>query len=325
MNRNSLQVAREVIAIESAAIAALADRLDSSFEKAVETILSCSGRVVVTGIGKSGAIGRKIASTLASTGTAAQFLHAAEALHGDLGVVTSGDVLIAISYSGRADELLTIVPKVHELGVPVIAFSGNPDSFLATHAEIFLNIRVEQEACSLNLAPTASTTATLVMGDALALAVMEMRGFALEDYARTHPAGQLGRGLKLRVGELMRVGGRVATVVDTGSVRAALAAITSAQAGAVMVIDPAGRLAGYFTDGDLRRHLLRAHDPSALMETPVSQLMTRTPLTFRPEMTAIEALRLLQARRVDDAPVVDDENRPVGWLDEHDLVRAGLS
>ena len=324
MQPDPLTSARRVLEIESQAVAALVARLDDGFLRAVQLILECRGRVVVTGIGKSGAIGRKLASTFASTGTPALFLHAAESLHGDLGMVTPGDCLLAISYSGRSDEFLVILPMVRAMGVPVIALTGSANSYLGAHSDIVLDAAVAVEACPLNLAPTASTTAALALGDALAVTVMEVRGFEADDFARFHPGGNLGKGLKLRVGGLMRTGERLALVGHAATVRVALESITEAQAGAVLVTGPDGRLEGYLTDGDVRRQLLRAADPAALLDAPVGRYMTLNPLSFRPEMFALDALRALQERRVDDAPVVDEDNFPVGWLDEQELLRAGL-
>ena len=319
-----LHCARRVLEIESQAVAALVPRLDERFAQATQLILACRGRVVVTGIGKSGAIGRKLASTFASTGTPALFLHAAESLHGDLGMVTPQDLLLAISYSGRSDEFLVILPMMRAMHVPVIALTGSAESYLAAHADIVLDTAVAKEACPLNLAPTASTTAALALGDALAVTVMEVRGFEADDFARFHPGGSLGKGLKLRVRDLMRTGDRLAAVPLSAPVRAALAGITEAQAGAALITGLGGELVGYLTDGDVRRQLLRAENLAAWLEAPVERFMTRDPLSFRPEMYALDALRALQERRVDDAPVVDENNFPVGWLDEQELLRAGL-
>jgi arabinose-5-phosphate isomerase len=319
-----LASARRVLQLESEAIAQLAARLDESFERAVELMWNCRGRVVVTGLGKSGAVGRKIASTLASTGTPALFLHAAEGLHGDLGMVAPGDVLLAISYSGRSDELLTLVPAVRAMGVPVVALTGSSQSYLALNSQIFLDASVQREACPLNLAPTSSTTVALALGDALAVALMEKRGFAPADFLKFHPGGTLGKGANLFVSDLMRVGDRIAICPQTATFRDVLEAITRAGAGAAMLLDDEGTLAGYLTDGDLRRHLLREADSNALLRSSVETHMTRSPLALRGEMAALDALRLLQERRLNDAPVVDSENRPVGWLEDQELLRAGL-
>jgi arabinose-5-phosphate isomerase len=317
-----LQDAREVLRLESEAIAGLQARLDENFLHAVQLLLECRGRVVVTGVGKSGAIGRKLASTLASTGTPALFLHAAEGLHGDLGMVTSGDVLLAISYSGRTDDLTGILPVVKEMGVPIIAFTGNENSYLAAQADVILNIAVEREACPLNLAPTASTAAALAMGDALAVCTMQQRGFTSENFARFHPGGALGRGLKLRVADLMRTGERLALVPENSTVHEVMQVITSAQSGAAIVTDANGALCGYLTDGDLRRLVLR--DGGAALEESVTQIMTRTPLTLHPQTPALEALRALRERGVDDAPVIEENGQPAGVLDVQDLLRAGI-
>lgn len=323
-----LALARQVFQLESQAIARLSQQLDGAararFLRAVSLVLGCSGRVVVTGVGKSGHIGRKVASTLASTGTPALFLHAAEGLHGDLGMVARGDVLLAISYSGRSDELTGLLGHVQNLGVAIIALTGNARGFLATQADVALSIEVEREACPLNLAPTASTAAALAMGDALAVCVMQARGFGPQDFARTHPGGALGRSSRLTVAELMRVGERLALIKPNASLRDGLYAITRARSGAAVVVDEAGQMQGYLTDGDVRRHLLDCADARSLLELPVEELMTRTPLSLSPLMSAGEALRALQDRGVDDAPVLDALGQVVGVLDVQELLRAGV-
>ena len=319
-----LQRAREVFQIESEAVARLAQRLDDSLPRAVELLLNCRGRVVVTGVGKSGAIGKKLASTLASTGTPALFLNAAEGLHGDLGMVAPGDVLLAISYSGRTDDLTAILPVVKAMEVPVIAITGRADSFLGSEADVVLNVEVEKEACPLNLAPTSSTTAALAMGDALAVCTMTARGFSHADFARFHPGGTLGRASKLVVGDLMRREERMAILSRAATVREAMRAITQARAGSAIVIDESGALCGYLTDGDIRRRQLACDDAETLLRGTLGNVMTTTPLSFSPPMPAIEAMRAMQERGIDDAPVVDEENRPVGVLDVQDLLRAGL-
>jgi len=319
---SALAVAKRVLGIESEAIARMAQRLDHRFERAVELVLACTGRVVVTGVGKSGAIGRKIASTLASTGTPALFLHSSEGLHGDLGMLTRGDVLIAISYSGHSDDLLSILPVAKDMGVPIIAFTGQERSHLAMNSDVVLDVSVEREADPNNLAPTASTAATLAMGDALAIAVMAKRKFSREDFLRFHPGGSLGRGLTLRVKDLMRTGDRVALVKQEVPLRDVLFAITRARAGAATVVDEHGRICGIVTDGDIRRHLL--HDAFDILAHPVGDIMTRTPTTVPPDMMAVEAMRLLEERDIDEVPVVDANGKPVGVLDVQDLLRAGL-
>jgi arabinose-5-phosphate isomerase len=325
LNEDILASARAVFSLESEAIARLGSRLDARFECAVALVLECRGRAVVTGIGKSGAIGRKLAATLASTGTPALFLHAAEGLHGDLGMVAPGDVLIALSYSGRTDELTGILPVVKAMGVPVIALTGSEQSFLGSRADVILDVAVEREACPLNLAPTTSTAAMLAMGDALAVCVMERRRFTPDDFARFHPGGSLGRGLTLTVKDLMRSGERLAHIEESATVRQTLEAITHAGSGAAVVMQNEEQtLAGYVTDGDVRRRLLACDDAHAFLDSPVTQIMTRTPLQLRPETSALEALRALQERGVDDAPVIDEDGVAVGVLDVQELLRAGL-
>lgn len=319
-----LQTARQLLIDETVAITQMGERLDASFEQAVNLILNCSGRVVVTGVGKSGAIGRKMASTFASTGTPSLFLQASEGLHGDLGMVAPGDVLVALSYSGRTEDLLAILPVVKSMGVPVIALTGNMQSFLADHADAVLDVSVSKEACTLNLAPTSSTTATLAMGDALAICVMNQRKFSSEDFARFHPGGTLGRGLTLRVGDLMRTGARLAVLEENISVRDAMRAITEAVTGAAIIVDRDGKLSGYLTDGDVRRLLVHSQNADELLRQDVARMMTRAPLAFSPDQLALEAMRSLQERGVDDAPVVDENNVPVGLLDVQELLRAGL-
>lgn len=319
-----LQTARGVLADESAAIVQMGERLGASFETAVQLVLDCGARVVVTGVGKSGAIGRKIASTFASTGTPSLFLQASEGLHGDLGMVAPGDVLVALSYSGRTDDLLAILPVVKSMGVPVIALTGNTQSFLADHADAVLDVSVDKEACSLNLAPTSSTTATLAMGDALAICVMNQRKFSSEDFARFHPGGTLGRGLTLHVDDLMRTGSRLAILRENVTLRDALRAITEAVTGAAIIVDGAGKLSGYLTDGDVRRLLVHSQNADELLRQNVVKIMTHSPLAFSPDQLALEAMRSLQERGVDDAPVVDEKGVPVGLLDVQELLRAGL-
>jgi arabinose-5-phosphate isomerase len=314
--------ARQVLQVEAGAIEALIPRLGEDFLRAVGLILACKGRVVVTGVGKSGAIGRKIASTLASTGTPAIFLHSSEGLHGDLGMVTSDDVLLSISYSGHSDDLLTILPVVRDMGVSVIALTGRPDSYLGMNSDVVLNVAVEREADPHNLAPTTSSTATLAMGDALAMAVMQERKFTREDFARFHPGGSLGKGLTLKVQDLMRTGDRLALADEGKEVQEVLFTITQARSGAAIILDQAGKLCGLVTDGDIRRHLV--HDTAAILERPVREIMTKTPLTASPDMMAVDALRQMEERVIDDLPVVADDGKPVGLLDVQDLLRAGL-
>ena len=318
-NATALALAREVIAIEAAAVAALADRIDSAFAHAVALLLECRGRVVVTGIGKSGHIGRKLAATLASTGTPAMFVHAAEAAHGDLGMITPDDLLLALSYSGEGDELLTIVPVAKREGTPLIAMTGNAASSLARLAEVHLDVHVDKEACPLNLAPTSSTTAMLALGDALAIACLDARGFGREDFARSHPAGMLGRRLLTHVRDVMRTGEAIPRIDTTASVMDALHEITRKQLGMTAIVDEQGGLAGIFTDGDLRRLLERVGDIRSLR---VADVMTRTPLTIGPDVLAVEAAHLMDRTRRNQLLVVDRNGQLVGALNNLDLMNA---
>jgi arabinose-5-phosphate isomerase len=317
----ALAKAREAIEIEAAAVAALSDRIDDGFRRAVELILDCTGRVVVTGMGKSGAIGRKLAGTLASTGTPALFLHPAEGLHGDLGMVAAGDVLIVLSQSGWTDEVNAIISAMKRIAVPIIAFTGRSPSPLADQAEVTVNVSVEREACPLGLAPTASTTAQMAMGDALAAAVMTARQFSRADFAALHPGGQLGHKAGKSVGDLMRVGEEVAAVGKEVLLREALFAVTRARAGAAAVVDEQRRLAGIITDGDIRRALLA--DGEAL-QRPARSVMTRDPKIARPEEPAVEALRLMKEYKIGDMPVVDAERRLQGMLNLKDMLDLGM-
>lgn len=307
--------------IETAALAALERRVDTRFAAACRLLFQCAGRVVVTGIGKSGHIAGKIAATLASTGTPAFFLHPAEANHGDVGMIAAGDVVVALSYSGEAAEVLGIVPYLRRLGIPLVALSGNPQSSLARHADVHLDISVAEEACPLNLAPTASTTATLAMGDALAVALLGMRGFTQEDFARSHPGGSLGRRLLTHVADVMHDGDGVPRVGASTTVREGLLEITAKGLGMTTVVGSDGRLAGVFTDGDLRRALDRRID---VHETLISELMTTNCKTIRPEALAADAARLIEQFRITSLVVVDAEHRVVGALNVHDLIRAGV-
>ena len=317
---SALQLAREVIAIEAQSVAALGERIDATFSRAVELLLACRGRVVVSGLGKSGHIARKIAATLASTGTPALFVHAAEAAHGDLGMVTRDDVFIAMSYSGESDELLTIVPLIKREGTPMIAITGKPASTLAKYADVHLDCHVDKEACPLNLAPTSSTTAMLALGDALAVACLDARGFGAEDFARSHPGGSLGRKLLLRVADVMRTGEAIPTVGADASLLDALHEITRKKIGMTAVLDAEGRLAGVFTEGDLRRLIERVGDVRPL---GIAQVMTRAPLTVGSQQLAAEAAEILDRTLRNQLLVVDD-GKLVGALHMHDLAAARL-
>jgi arabinose-5-phosphate isomerase len=312
--------AREVFAIESRAIAGLAERLDGGFRRACELILACRGRVVVTGMGKSGHIASKIAATLASTGTPAFFVHPGEASHGDLGMITASDVVLALSNSGETDELLTIGPLIKRQGVPLIALSGKPDSTLGRLADVHLDVSVAEEACPLGLAPTASTTAALVMGDALAIALLEARGFTAEDFARSHPAGSLGRRLLLLISDIMHAGEQVPKVGAGASISEALVEMTRKGLGMTGVVDDDGRLLGVFTDGDLRRIL--DDERCDLRATPVTKVMTARPKSIQPDRLAAEAARVMEDFKIHALLVVDADHRLVGALNIHDLLRA---
>lgn len=315
----ALTLAREVLQIEADAISRIAERLDDSFLTAVRLLLSCRGRVVVSGVGKSGHIGRKLAATFASTGTPALFVHAAEAAHGDLGMITREDVVLAMSYSGETSELLTIVPTIKREGTPLIAMTGNPASSLASHADVHLNVHVDKEACPLNLAPTSSTTAMLALGDALAVACLDARGFGAEDFARSHPGGALGRRLLLHVEDVMRSGDDVPAVPDTATVMDAVREITRKKIGMTAIVDAAGKLAGIFTEGDLRRLIERVGD---IREVPVAEVMTRTPTTIGAEALAASAAEILDRTLRNQLLVVDREGQLIGALHVHDLMAA---
>jgi arabinose-5-phosphate isomerase len=315
----TLALARQVLRIEAEAVSALADRLGVEFAKAVALILECRGRVIVSGIGKSGHIARKIAATMASTGTPAYFVHAAEAVHGDLGMITHEDVLIALSNSGENDELLTVVPLVKRQGGRLIAITGNTDSTLAREADAHLDAHVREEACPLNLAPTASTTAALALGDALAVALLDARGFGAEDFARSHPGGALGRKLLTHVADVMRPATEVPTVAATTPVPAALLAMTRGGMGMVDVRDDAGHLLGIFTDGDLRRAMEKFGD---LRATPVGGVATRGPRTIEPDCLAVEAVEMMERHKISQLLVVGPTGELLGALNMHDLFRA---
>jgi arabinose-5-phosphate isomerase len=324
--RALIAAGRRALQVEARALAALPARIDAAFAHACALCLAAtdppsSGRVVVSGMGKSGHVAHKIAATLASTGTSAFFLHAAEASHGDLGMVVRGDVLLALSHSGESSELLALLPHLRRLAVPVIAMTGNPASTLAREAAVHLDVGVAEEACPLNLAPTASTTAALAMGDALATALLAARGFTSEDFARSHPGGALGRRLLLRVADLMRRDADVPRVGTGVTLDAGLVEMSRKGLGLTAVTNADGRLAGVFTDGDLRRALDSGAD---LRGTRMDAVMTRTPRTVRPEQLAADAVNSMQEHRVTALLVVDAEGQLVGALNIHDLLRAGV-
>jgi len=316
-----LEKAQEVFRLEAQAILEIGKKIDKQFSQAIETILQCSGRVIVTGMGKSGLIGRKIAATLASTGTPSFFLHPAEGIHGDLGMVTGEDVVIAISNSGETEELINILPVLKRIGATIIALTGKAESTLAKNSEIFLDIGVTQEACPLGLAPTASTTATLAMGDALAVVLLQARNFQPEDFAIFHPGGTLGRRLLLTVKDLMHQGEENPLIYEEKTVKEALFVITAKKLGAVNVIDKEGKLVGILTDGDLRRHMEK---DDQLLAKKVGEVMTKSPKTIIPTRLAAQSLKLMQDKSITVLPVVDEESRLVGTLHLHDLLKAGI-
>lgn len=319
----ALDVAREVLKIEAAAVRALIARIDERFLAAVSLILGCKkdGRVIVTGIGKSGHIARKIASTLSSTGTPAYFLHAAEASHGDLGLISSADIVVALSNSGESDELRQIVPLIKRQGAKLVVIAGNQNSSLAREAHVYLDARVAKEACPHNLAPTASTTAALALGDALAVALLQARRFSPDQFARAHPGGTLGRKLVTLVSDVMRTGAGVPKVPLDATLADALLEITRTGMGMTAIVDRKQRLLGVFTDGDLRRSLQRKIDPSS---APIRKIMTSKPRSIAPDALAVKALEAMESRKTIQLPVVDASGRLVGALNIHDLFRAKI-
>jgi len=314
-------LARRVLEIEARAVAGLAGRIDQSFVRASELVLACQGRVVVTGMGKSGHIGSKVAATLASTGTPAFFVHPGEASHGDLGMITKADLVVAISNSGETTEVITILPLLKRLGVPLITMTGNPRSTLGEAATVVLDVGVAEEACPLNLAPTASTTAALAMGDALAVALLQARGFTREDFALSHPGGILGRRLLLRVAEVMHTGADVPRIGPDAPLAEGLLEMTRKSLGMTAVVDDTGRLLGVFTDGDLRRAVDRAVD---IHRTPMRSVMTTGSKTIAPGALAAEAVHLMEQFKITALLVVDEGNVVVGALNVHNLFRAGV-
>ncbi len=320
-DENLVDVARRALSVEIEGLQAQLPRLGADFARACRICLACRGRIVVTGMGKSGHIAGKIAATLASTGTPSFFVHPAEASHGDVGMIMRDDVVLALSNSGETDEILTIIPVIKRLGVPLVALTGNPNSALARLASVHLDIGVPAEACPLNLAPTASTTAALAVGDALAVALLKARGFTEEDFARSHPAGNLGRRLLLHVKDVMRTGKDVPKVLAGTTLSEGLMEVTRKGLGMTAIVDAEDRVIGIFTDGDLRRALDRAVD---VRTTPITELMTRRAKTVQATMLAAEAVHLMDEFRITSLLVVDGDGRVVGALNVHDLMRAGV-
>ena len=316
--------ARRVIQLEIDELQRLHARLDGAFSQAIERLLACvqsKGKIIVCGVGKSGSIGHKLSATLNSTGATTVLLNVGDALHGDLGVIDPGDLAILLSYSGETAELLNLLPHLKRFGTPIIGISGHAQSTLARHADVFLDVHVNKEACPLNLAPTSSTTAMLVLCDALAMVLLEARGFQAVDFARLHPGGSLGRALLTRVRDVMRCGDQLAVIKPETRVQDALQAMTQARSGAAVAIHPDGTLAGVFTHGDFVRAFQKNH---AISENPVSDFMTPRPVSILADRLAAEVLATLQTSRVDDVVVLDDEGRPVGMVDTQDLTRLRL-
>jgi arabinose-5-phosphate isomerase len=322
MNNDAIQrLARAVIETEARAVSTLAERIDAGFLEACRLMLGCEGRVIVIGVGKSGHIGHKIAATLASTGTPAFFVHPAEASHGDLGMIKPQDVILALSNSGETDEVNVILPLLKRLGVKIIAMTGNPASTLARHADAHLDVSVEKEACPLGLAPTSSTTVALVMGDALAVSLLETRGFTREDFALSHPAGQLGRRLLLHIHEVMHAGDDIPRVGEHATISEAIVEMTAKRLGMTAVIGDSGEVVGIYTDGDLRRTLDANLDPHA---TGIAEVMTRGGRHIGPDALAEEAVHLMQQHAIQGLLVTDDDGRLVGALNFQDLLKAGV-
>ena len=319
-NQNAtLQLARNVLAIEAHEITLLANRLDASFDAAVKLILQCKGRVVVSGMGKSGHIGGKIAATLASTGTPAFFMHPAEASHGDLGMITDGDVVIALSNSGESDELLNILPTIKRLGAKVISITGAPNSTLAKESDVHLSAEVSQEACPLGLSPTASTTAALALGDALAVCVLDCRDFTAEDFARSHPGGSIGRKLLTRVKDVMRVGDAVPAVAEEAMLSIALTEMTQKGMGLTAVIDGENKPIGIFTDGDLRRAFANGTHANT---AKITDVMHASPNTINVNQLAVEAVEMMEVKKINGLLVIDEAGKLVGAFNMHDLLKA---
>ena len=316
---NHLPRARAVFDIELAALRQVRAQLDDSFSRAVDLLvetLQRRGKIIVVGVGKSGNIGQKIAATLTSTGSTSVMLNSVDALHGDLGIITDGDVVLALSYSGESEELLNLLPALKRFSVKIISLTGNLKSTLGRHSDVALNVKVPKEACPFNLAPTSSTTAMLVMGDALAMAVLLARGFKQSDYAKRHPSGAIGRAMLLKVGDIMRAGKRNAVAEENLSVKEALLVMTQAKSGSLSVVNARGKLAGVFTDGDFRRHM--AADEN-LLSRPLKTVMTRNPICIREDALAAEALKIFNERNIDDLVVVNAKREPVGLVDSQDL------
>ncbi|MFO7871038.1 MAG: KpsF/GutQ family sugar-phosphate isomerase [Kiritimatiellia bacterium] len=316
---NGRKRAREVIDLEIRALEKVKESLGEGLDRAVEIILASldsGGKIVVTGVGKSLHIGEKISATFASTGATSTVLNPMQAMHGDLGVIGEQDVLLALSYSGESEEILKLVPLIRRMGVPIASITGEPEGSLASNSDVVVSVAVDREACPFNMAPTASTTAMLAVGDALAMVLLQERGFKREDYAKLHPGGAIGRSLLLRVSDIMRSGERLAGVEESAKVKDALVAMTRARSGSACVVDKEGKLLGIFTDGDLRRNIAEKRE---LLDMPIREVMTKNPLTVKADELAVDALYIFQKHKVDDLIVVDDSGRPAGAVDIQDL------
>lgn len=318
----SIQKGKEVIRIEAEAVRALEERIDERFEKVIDILLNCKGRVIVTGMGKSGIIGKKIAATLCSTGTAAIFLHPAEGLHGDLGAVLKDDVVMCISKSGNTEEILRLLPLFKRQGCPIITLTGGPDSSLAAQSDVVLDVSVREEACPFDLVPTASTTATLVMGDALASALLQERHFSVEDFAMLHPAGDIGKRLLLRVDDVMRTGDDIAKINENSPLTQAILMITTKRLGATCVMNDDDHLIGIITDGDLRRLMEKDMD---IHKLSAGDVMSRNPKRVKSGVLAVEALHVMEEFSINQLIITDEKDEPVGMVHIHDLLKAGLA
>jgi len=317
----SIEEAKKVLKIEARTIKNLISTIDRNFEKAVEIVASCKGRIIVMGMGKSGLIGKKIAATLASTGTPAFFLHPAEGILGDVGMMTEGDLVLALSHSGETEEIEKLLPLIRKMNLKLIAITGKPKSKLAKKSDLVINVKVKEEACPYNLVPTASTTAMLAMGDALAISLLKRKKFKKEDFARLHPGGILGKRLLLKVKDIMRKGKDNPVIHQEKTVREALLVMTKTRLGATSVVDNSGKLVGFFTDGDLRRRLQK---DEKIINKKIHTVMTKNPKTITEDRMAIEAAKMMQEKKFDNIPVVDGKGYPIGIVDERDLLSEGL-
>ena len=317
----SIEEAKKVLKIEAKTIKNLISTIDRNFEKAVEMVASCKGRIVVMGMGKSGLIGKKIAATLASTGTPAFFLHPAEGILGDVGMMTEGDLVLALSHSGETEEIEKLLPVIRKMNLKLIAITGRPKSKLAKESDLVISVKVEEEACPYNLVPTASTTAMLAMGDALAISLLKRKKFKKEDFARLHPGGTIGKRLLLKVRDIMRKGKDNPVIHQEKTVKEALLVMTKTRLGATSVVDSSGKLVGFFTDGDLRRRLQKEEK---ILNKKIHTVMTKNPKTITHDRLAIEAAKMMQEKKFDNIPVVDGKGYPIGIVDERDLLSEGI-